>query len=119
VCPCNKSDLLLKNSNYDLCFKCGRFNVSNTADISDPIEYWSNLPQTYKDLTIVNDSGHKYVPYFLKSVKYMVYLDYNDLNQSFEYLVVRMNGEKANMETAIRIPFMEFNKVLLAINDLK
>ena len=119
VCPCNKSELLLKNSNYDMCLKCGRFNCANTGDIADPIEYWKTLPELYKDLTVVAENGEKYVPYFVKERKYMVFLDFNDLNQTFEYAIVRMNGEKANMEDAIRIPFMEFNKVLVYVNDLK
>lgn len=117
-CPCNKSDALLKNDITDLCMKCGRMNIGNNAGIDDPIEYWKNLPQTYKDLTVLAGNGDKYVPYFIQQVGKIVYLDFNDLNQNFEYVVTKMNGLKIDLENAKRFPFMEFNKVLLAISEV-
>lgn len=115
VCPCLKSQQLLKNNTTDICFKCGRTNIENNGQIIDPIEYWKNLPQIYKDLTVTNDDGYKYVPYFLQQRNKIIYLEQSELNNEFEYVVAKFENNKINMESAQRIPFMEFNKVLLQI----
>ena len=118
TCPCFKHESLLKNEITDLCMKCGRMNIGNNAGIDDAVEYWKNLPQSYKDLTVLAQNGDKYVPYFIQQLTKIVYLDFNELNQSFEYVVAKMNGQKIDTENAKRFPFMEFNKVLLAISEI-
>lgn len=114
ACPCGKSMLLIKNATTDMCFKCGRVNINDNAVILDPLEYWSNLPQIYKDLTVTNIEGNKYVPYFINDKNMIVYLEQNELNDEFEYIVARCVDNKINMETAERYNFMEFNKVMLS-----
>lgn len=114
VCPCNKSQLLLRNTVTDICFKCGRININNNGSIDDPIEYWKNLPQLYKDMTVSNMDGNKYVPYFMQERNKIVFLEQNSTTQAFEYVVAKCTDSKIEMETAERYDFMEFNKVMMS-----
>ena len=115
VCPCSKSNMLIKNSTTDICFKCGRINVNDNVKIDDPIEYWKNLPQLYKDLTVKDIDGNKYVPYFMQENNKIVYLEQNEMNNEFEYVVAKCVNNKIDRESAQRFPFLKFNKVLLQI----
>jgi hypothetical protein len=117
VCPCNKSQQLLKNTFTDMCLKCGRINIDDNASIEDPIEYWSNLPQLYKDLTVSDIIGNKYVPYFMNQRNKIVYLEQNDLNGEFEYIVANCVDNKIDKDTAERCNFMEFNRVMLSFSN--
>lgn len=117
ACPCNKSQQLLKNSFSDMCLKCGRININDNVSIDDPIEYWNTLPQLYKDLTVSDIIGNKYVPYFMNQRNKIVYLEQNELSGEFEYIVANCVGNKIDMVTAERFNFMEFNRVMLSFSN--
>lgn len=116
ACPCGKSMLLIKNATTDLCFKCGRVNINDNMSIEDPLEYWKNLPQIYKDLTVKDTSNNKYVPYYMQERNKIVYLEQSELNGEFQYVVAKCVDNKIDTETAERYNFMEFNRVMLSFS---
>lgn len=116
ACPCKKSTQLIKNDTTDTCLKCGRFNINNNSAIDDPIEYWKKLPQLYKDLTVKDIDGNKYVPYFISDSNMIVYLELSDLNGEFEYVVAKFKDDKIDTQSAKRFNFMEFNKLMVSFS---
>jgi hypothetical protein len=111
-CPCGKTDDLFVNEFTDMCFSCGRTNITMLGD--GAYDYYKSLPKLYRDKS-VGKIPDLYCPMYHDNGKEILVLEKLDTGELIYVItpyVVDEDGDKRFISEKVEVfDFMNFKDV--------
>jgi len=116
LCPCRQGEGLLSTPNYEQCFTCGAGNATIAYGAENIQSYLDSMSKAYRDLSIVDEKGDVFIPYYNDIDTHLIFLDTQE--DEYVYKIVKKSDLGKDKIVSEKFKFQEFTKLYLRINEL-